>query len=208
MPTRERGMLLWSNYAFSTFARQKVDIHGLLLAFHGDGSSVLQMKLGVSILCRLQTPEIKGISHIFTEFNNMLFPKAASKEEGIFFPLAQPPRHTHTEGLKDRVSNSTIPCHARSYKEWICTSQQRLIHLNNGIFILTCKYILKCWFFPSLLWFLYGWWGWQYFQTGSSGASFDLWPQLPPLLCGSQWLSRERRGLSRKLGFPYRVTVE
>lgn len=112
------------------------------------------------------------------------------QKKGVF-----PFRHTHTG-----VSNSNITCHAQFYKGWISTSQQCLIHLNKPVIILTCKYILKCWFFPSLLWFLYGWWGWQYFQTGSSGASFDLWPQLPPLLCGSQWLSRERRGCSRKQG--------
>lgn len=43
--------------------RQKPHLHRLLLPFHGDGAPILQIKLRVSVLRRLQTPGIKHHRH-------------------------------------------------------------------------------------------------------------------------------------------------
>ena len=63
-----------SHVSLRVLARQEPHFHGFLLSLHGDWSSVLQVELGVGVLCRLQTPGMKEsfCFHVLALYHNFV----------------------------------------------------------------------------------------------------------------------------------------
>lgn len=85
----------------------------------------------------------------------------------------------------------------------VIKAPRELKHMQRDIFqiskyldvSLTCMYIQTHLFFLFVQWFLFGLWGWQYFQKDNSEASSVLWHRWLPPLCEPLLLSAEIKAL-------------